>query len=272
MFLKYDRAGDAAYIYLVEGLGPGGVKRTYACDPQEVNREINLDFDADGSLVGIEVMSPRELLPPQLLQDASHSPITNRFPDRSGMGIEYIESVDVAYIEFLDVIAPGSITRTYGCDPEQVDGILALHFGTEGRLISIEVHGASSKLPRELLQGSRRGRAGAQSEHRNAEFALIRDEVPLEPIRHWTRLPSGENRQFGRPAVLILEHLPEGFFLFRYDRQGREVGDTWHEDEAAGRRAAASEYGEALGDWTPVPAGTEDVVGYALSSSKEAQD
>jgi hypothetical protein len=41
--------------------------------------------------------------------------------------------------------------KTYGCDPEQVGGILALRFDAEGRLVGVEVHGATAKLPREIL-------------------------------------------------------------------------------------------------------------------------
>lgn len=49
MKITYDQKIDAAYIYiyiyLVESITGGQVKKTYTCDPREVNGEINLDFD-----------------------------------------------------------------------------------------------------------------------------------------------------------------------------------------------------------------------------------
>jgi uncharacterized protein YuzE len=35
---------------------------TYPCDPMVVNGEINLDFDRDGRLVGVEVLGASRLL------------------------------------------------------------------------------------------------------------------------------------------------------------------------------------------------------------------
>lgn len=70
MRVTYDPSVDAAYLYLVELIRPGGVARTYTCDPREVRGEINLDFDSDGRLVGIEVLSASKKLPEALLQAA----------------------------------------------------------------------------------------------------------------------------------------------------------------------------------------------------------
>ena len=54
MKIDYDITVDAAYVYLVE-IGESEVKNTYCCNPSEVNGEINLDFDKDGRLLGIEI-------------------------------------------------------------------------------------------------------------------------------------------------------------------------------------------------------------------------
>jgi uncharacterized protein YuzE len=67
--LTVDRDVDAAYISLVESIGVGGVKKTYSCDPREVNGMINLDFDAEGRLIGIEVLDASRLLPETLLDE-----------------------------------------------------------------------------------------------------------------------------------------------------------------------------------------------------------
>jgi uncharacterized protein YuzE len=69
MKVTYDRLADAAYIYLRTERQPGQSARTYACDPKAVRGMINLDFDAEGHLLGIEVL-PARLLPKELLDQA----------------------------------------------------------------------------------------------------------------------------------------------------------------------------------------------------------
>jgi uncharacterized protein YuzE len=71
MRVTYDRAVDAAYIYLMDAIVPGTARHTYPCDPLEVNGQINLDFDAAGRLIGIEVLDASRLLPERLLEQAT---------------------------------------------------------------------------------------------------------------------------------------------------------------------------------------------------------
>ena len=66
MRITYDPQTDAAYIYLKE-ISPGSVRKTYPCDPREVGGMINLDFDSEGILVGIEVIGASKRLPSSLL-------------------------------------------------------------------------------------------------------------------------------------------------------------------------------------------------------------
>jgi uncharacterized protein YuzE len=66
MRIRYDEGADAAYIYLVE-IAPGGVATTYPLVPFEAGAMINLDYDAEGRLLGIEVMDARSVLPVELL-------------------------------------------------------------------------------------------------------------------------------------------------------------------------------------------------------------
>ena len=69
MKITYDASVGAAYIYLTDDIEPGGVARTYCCDPQEVKGLVNLDFDSGGRLIGIEVLDASELLPEIVLQN-----------------------------------------------------------------------------------------------------------------------------------------------------------------------------------------------------------
>ncbi len=70
MKITYDPSADAAYIYLTPAVDQGQVDRTYACDPVEVGGQINLDFDALGRLLGIEVLDASRKLPELLLKAA----------------------------------------------------------------------------------------------------------------------------------------------------------------------------------------------------------
>ena len=68
MRIRYSPESDAAYIYLVEEILVGGVAWTYPCDPREVKGMINLDFDSEGRLLGIEVLDASKMLPADLLK------------------------------------------------------------------------------------------------------------------------------------------------------------------------------------------------------------
>jgi len=72
MKITYDKEVDAAYIYLKSNADvfPGWVSKTYPCDPNEVNGMINLDFDAEGLLGGIEILDASKKLPKDILDSA----------------------------------------------------------------------------------------------------------------------------------------------------------------------------------------------------------
>lgn len=61
MKLVYDAEADAAYLYLA-GEKPKVAKTVPATDA------INLDFDADGRLVGLEITAASLVLPPESLK------------------------------------------------------------------------------------------------------------------------------------------------------------------------------------------------------------
>jgi len=52
MKITYDKIADAAYIYFIsdKDIGERWVKKTYSCDPSEINGMINLDFDSNNVL------------------------------------------------------------------------------------------------------------------------------------------------------------------------------------------------------------------------------
>ncbi len=69
MRVTYDEGADGAYIYL-DPDGAGSVAATYSCDPIAVDGMINLDFDEDGVLIGVEVMDAGKRLPAAVLETA----------------------------------------------------------------------------------------------------------------------------------------------------------------------------------------------------------
>jgi uncharacterized protein YuzE len=66
---RYDAEADAAYIYLRE-IGAGEIEFTYEVAFTGQNDIINLDFDLDGHLIGVEVLSATSQLPAEILVDA----------------------------------------------------------------------------------------------------------------------------------------------------------------------------------------------------------
>jgi uncharacterized protein YuzE len=76
MFVTFDGQADAAYIALGDGpVPPGSVETTVHSIQAPTGSEINLDFGADGRLIGIEVLNATEVLPKAMLAEAAEPPI-----------------------------------------------------------------------------------------------------------------------------------------------------------------------------------------------------
>ena len=67
MMTTFDVEADAVYIYLAEEISVGEVTRTVVVEDQRVAGMVNLDFDHDGRLVGVEVVGAMDVLPQSLL-------------------------------------------------------------------------------------------------------------------------------------------------------------------------------------------------------------
>lgn len=64
MRATYDAAANAAYIYFVEPVA-GAAKRTV-----KASEGMFLDYDAEGRLLGIEILEARERLPESMIREA----------------------------------------------------------------------------------------------------------------------------------------------------------------------------------------------------------
>ena len=69
MRITYDKSADAAMIYFTN-IGPGEAVKTYPCNPVEVGGMINLDFNKEGVLLGVEVLDASKKLPKEMLDNA----------------------------------------------------------------------------------------------------------------------------------------------------------------------------------------------------------
>ena len=70
MKISYDQTANSLYIYIKEKIHKGEVKQTYSCNPIEVNGEINLDFDQNGYLLGIEILDADKKVFKEFLNNA----------------------------------------------------------------------------------------------------------------------------------------------------------------------------------------------------------
>ncbi|MGO2745488.1 DUF2283 domain-containing protein [Mycetocola reblochoni] len=71
MRLTYDREADAAYLMVVDNIGPGeAVRQVQVPDDESAVGQFILDFDANGKLLGMEVLFASDALPASAIADA----------------------------------------------------------------------------------------------------------------------------------------------------------------------------------------------------------
>lgn len=70
MQATYSRDADAAYIYLGPVIEAGQSARQVILDDDELKRDLILDLDEDGRLLGIEVLGARGFLRDEFLDEA----------------------------------------------------------------------------------------------------------------------------------------------------------------------------------------------------------
>ncbi len=68
------------------------------------------------------------------------------------MKITYDRSVDAVYIYLAHAIAPGAVKRTCPCDVLETGAQVNLDFDGSGKILGIEILGASARLPKEVLE------------------------------------------------------------------------------------------------------------------------
>jgi uncharacterized protein YuzE len=69
--ITYDPEANAAYIYLVQQIGIGGVAKSVPVEGEGIDpADFVFDFDRDGRLIGIEVLFASQLLADETLKSA----------------------------------------------------------------------------------------------------------------------------------------------------------------------------------------------------------
>ena len=102
-------------------------------------------------------------------------------------------------------------------------------------------------------------------------FSTVEEAPPPQRAAHFIGAPpeaaddSDQRYLLPRARIVLIEHRPDGVFLYRYAVDGTFAGDTWHPTLDEAREQALFEYGDALGKWRPIPADALDAANYAFS-------
>jgi uncharacterized protein YuzE len=71
--LTYDADVDAAYVYLVDAITAGAVTETRLAMLEFDRASIAFDFDADGKILGLEILGASRVLTKETLRHAERS-------------------------------------------------------------------------------------------------------------------------------------------------------------------------------------------------------
>src|SRR5437868_12527683 len=100
--------------------------------------------------------------------------------------------------------------------------------------------------------------------------ARVTGQLSEPRVKHFHGLPpelthgKDQRQELPWPELLLIESKPDGIFLFRFMRDGRVVGDTWHSTVEEAKEQASFEFENVLSEWRAVPDAVEDVVAFGL--------
>lgn len=107
---------------------------------------------------------------------------------------------------------------------------------------------------------------------KSRSLAVLSDKIIPLKVNQFIGMPpelSGGNdkRELqGLARFLVIEEAAEGFFLYRYSKNGECVGDTWHLSEEDAKEQASYEYGKGAATWISIPENVLDAAKYALAN------
>jgi uncharacterized protein YuzE len=139
----YDSIADAAYVYLVGAIAPGGVARTALARVGLNMASIAFDFDSGGSMLGVEIVGASRVLADEALTE----------PASLTVRVSCDEAADAAYVAFVDELRPGDVQRTVPADLVGIGGGIDLDFDADSRLLGIGILDAKRLLTPDVLRG-----------------------------------------------------------------------------------------------------------------------
>ncbi|MET8139165.1 DUF2283 domain-containing protein [Sphaerisporangium sp. NPDC005288] len=71
MRIEYEQENDVAYVYLVDHIDEGEASVQVPVEDEDLRGDVILDFDAQGFLLGIEIIGASRVLRPELLSAAA---------------------------------------------------------------------------------------------------------------------------------------------------------------------------------------------------------
>lgn len=99
-------------------------------------------------------------------------------------------------------------------------------------------------------------------------FAAVDIRRAPRRVRHYVGLPPEVSRgrdartRLPDAAAVVLEEADGAFYLFRFDRDGNELNDTWHMTRDDAEAQIAYEFQDAIGEWSSVPDELTDLGGF----------
>jgi hypothetical protein len=108
--------------------------------------------------------------------------------------------------------------------------------------------------------------------HEQTGTRLIALAAPItdrqQTIHSWL-LAGKVQKMMPFPDVLLLEGDAGGCMIYRYRIDREFCGDSWYQSVDDAKSQVMSEYGNALGDWLPVPVSESNGVKYAIRFAAE---
>ena len=102
-------------------------------------------------------------------------------------------------------------------------------------------------------------------------LAMLPTNAPPSTVKHYAGLPpeltdgKDARREVDATAFFVIEGKPDGVFLYRFNRSGQSVNDTWHLSINDAEHQAACEYEGVVLVWDDVPQSVLDVGEYGLT-------
>jgi len=105
--ISLDETVNAAYVYFADEVGPGAAVKTVCVDPIDIGGMVNIDLDAEGRIIGIEVLDATGLLPASLVAQVRRAQVPF-----SSSGTRAAKPTRFQYIYLREPLDPTPASRT----------------------------------------------------------------------------------------------------------------------------------------------------------------